>query len=73
MTARDFVYWLQGFAEISGKQPTAAQWATIRNHINLVFKHEIDPSMPDPDGKLQEAHDGDVPLGTPPWGPMLRC
>jgi hypothetical protein len=73
MTSRDFVYWLQGFAEIHGAAPTAAQWLTIKNHLNLVFKHEIDPSMPDPTGELQAAHDGNtgaVPLDP---GMLFRC
>ncbi len=56
MTSRDFIYWLQGFAELHGGPPSSAQWAAIRNHLNLVFKHEIDPSMPDPDGKLSDIH-----------------
>jgi hypothetical protein len=73
MTSRDFVYWLQGFAEIHGNPPTDKQWEVIRNHLNLVFKHEIDPSMPDQTGEKQEAHDG------PPRPPFsggkqsLRC
>lgn len=65
MTSRDFVYWLQGFAEINsedmdGSAPTAKQWQVIKNHLNLVFKHEIYPSMPDPDGKLQAVHDNTI-------------
>lgn len=48
MTSRDFAYWLQGYFEISnpetiGKDETEA----IKRHLNLVFKHEIDPSMGD--------------------------
>lgn len=68
MTSRDFMYFFQGFAEINGAPPTPAQWELLKRHANLVFKHEIDPSMPDPDGKLQEAHDGE-------WGgaPAYRC
>jgi hypothetical protein len=57
MTSKDFVYWLQGFAELHKDPPSEEQWQAIKNHLNLVFKHEIDPSMPDPDGKLQDAHD----------------
>lgn len=72
MTSRDFLYWLQGFAEIHGGPPTAAQWQAIKNHLNLVFVHEIDPSMPDADGQLQAAHDGKPPpaLFRPPG---MRC
>lgn len=60
MTSRDFCFWLQGFFEIAGPQAEigAHEVTLIRNHLNLVFKHEIDPSMPDPDGSLQATHDG---------------
>jgi hypothetical protein len=45
MTSRDFAYWLQGFFEISGAtEVTPDQLKVIRNHLNMVFKHEIDPS-----------------------------
>ncbi len=76
MTSRDFVYWLQGFAELSKEPPTPEQWTQIKNHLNLVFVHEIDG--PDPDGKLQAAHDGKPATSTPsrpPLGPntLLRC
>ena len=48
MTSRDFCYWLQGYFEVSNpniiEQP---QVEMIQKHLNLVFKHEIDPSMGD--------------------------
>ena len=55
MTSRDFCYWLQGFLEIgaagtsSDLRPalTVAQYDCIQKHLNLVFKHEIDPSFGD--------------------------
>jgi len=48
MTSRDFAYWLQGFFEISNTSSiTPEQTKMIKNHLNLVFKHEIDPSMGD--------------------------
>lgn len=68
MTSRDFCYWLQGFLEIRGDstQPISADQARIvKRHLDLVFVHEIDPSMPDPDGKLQAAHDGKPPPKKP--------
>jgi hypothetical protein len=75
MKSRDFVYWLQGFFEISDiKTLTEHQVKIIRNHLNLVFKHEIDPSMPDPTGELQAIHDGQShPLFTPHSATNLRC
>lgn len=50
MTSRDFCYWLQGFFEITnvtdGTQVIQRdQVEMIKKHLNLVFKHEIDPSM----------------------------
>jgi hypothetical protein len=52
MTSRDFCYWLQGYFEIYEisqikKIPTfnEDEDKVIRNHLNMVFKHEIDPSM----------------------------
>lgn len=77
MTSRDFVYWLQGFAEIHKEPPTPEQWQVISNHLNLVFKHEIDPSMPDPSGALQATHDGVAPHrpigGKDSNGNVYRC
>ena len=52
MTSRDFCYWLQGFFEISiAGEPgltipiSNEKVNMIMNHLNLVFKHEIDPSV----------------------------
>lgn len=75
MTSRDFIYWLQGFSELQGTPPTEQQWQTIRNHLNLVFKHEIDPTMPDPTGVLQATHDGvTAPKPPRPSGATIyRC
>lgn len=48
MQSRDFCYWLQGFFELSDtKTLNAKQLTTIKNHLNMVFVHEIDPSMGD--------------------------
>jgi hypothetical protein len=57
MTSRDFCYWLQGCFEILDPSGLSErQTKIIKNHLNMVFIHEIDPSMPDEDGKLSEAH-----------------
>jgi hypothetical protein len=46
MTSRDFAFWLQGSFEISGSSElNERQVDIIKNHLALVFKHEIDPSM----------------------------
>lgn len=40
MTPEQFVYWLQGYAEISGSAPTEEQWQVVKDHLQLVFKKE---------------------------------
>lgn len=54
MTSRDFCYWLQGFFEITsmnlsrdGIDLSEEQVDMIKDHLEMVFKHEIDPSMGD--------------------------
>lgn len=48
MTSRDFCYWLQGYFEVSeAKIMNKTQLNQVKKHLNLVFKHEIDPSMGD--------------------------
>jgi hypothetical protein len=44
MEALDFVYWLQGFAELSEAPPTPEQWKSIKEHIGLVLKKETPPA-----------------------------
>ncbi len=54
MTSRDFCYWLQGYFEISGRQGLdGTQCQVVKNHLNMVFRHEIDPSM----GSLEHQHE----------------
>lgn len=37
MTAEQFAYWLQGYAELNAEPPSAEQWKAIREHLALVF------------------------------------
>lgn len=37
MTAEQFTYWLQGFAEIGYESPTPEQWNIIKDRLALVF------------------------------------
>lgn len=38
MTAEQFSYWMQGFAELTGDEPpTPAQWKSIKEHLATVF------------------------------------
>jgi hypothetical protein len=61
MTSRDFCFWLQGFFELSNtNQLSEQQVSTIKAHLNLAFKHDIDPSMGGPthQAALNAIHDG---------------
>lgn len=44
MTAEQFAYWFQGFAELSESPPTQAQWDSMREHVATVFK-KVTPSV----------------------------
>lgn len=62
MTPEQFCYWLQGFTELNANAaPTWEQWASIREHLALVFDKrtpkpaEVKPKV-DPDvDKLRKA------------------
>lgn len=43
MTTEQFVYWLQGFAELNAEPPTVEQWQAIRDHLQLVFEKKTPP------------------------------
>ena len=48
MTSQNFAYWLMGYFEVSNpKEIGPKETESIKNHLALVFKHEIDPSMGD--------------------------
>lgn len=82
MTSRDFAYWLQGFLEISNPQTISeSELKVIKDHLQLVFVHEIDPSInegktPDQVSHLNDIHAGLVPphlQKQDPSKPMMRC
>jgi hypothetical protein len=68
MTSRDFCYWLQGYFEVSQcNQIHPHQVESIQKHLNLVFTHEIDPSMGDAEhqaklNKIHKAQASEVPI-----------
>lgn len=80
MTSRDFCFWLQGFLELrdpkgdgANRQDlflSAEQVACVKQHLALVFKHEIDPSMGP--AKHQAALDA-IHNPIPGPGPTMRC
>lgn len=77
MTERDFVYWLQGFAELNAEPPTVEQWKSIREHLATVFV-KITPAVhPSP---LIPSHPmlrnpAPIPLADPYWPqpPVITC
>lgn len=80
MRSESFAYWLQGFLELSGaKVLDERQTASLKAHLALVFKHEIDPSIDGGDpvkaAEHQAIHDG-FPSGiggVGPGGALIRC
>jgi hypothetical protein len=81
MTSRDFAFFLQGYFEISNpKEIGPDETEMIKRHLNLVFKHEIDPAMGDEkhQQELNKIHSGIhiPPSNWPPFNPdkeILRC
>lgn len=78
MTSREFCYWLQGYFEITGGASELApgQVQMIKNHLNLVFKHDIDPSAGSAEHQqeLQDIHDaGKPPYPVKPGNILVRC
>ncbi len=67
MKSRDFCYWLQGYFEIraanhqSEDSITPVQIEVITRHLNMVFKHEIDPSVGSVEHQkeLDDIHEGE--------------
>lgn len=69
MTSRDFVYWLQGYFEISdATKLTSKQVEVVKNHLAMVFIHEIDP-------QIEETTNGSVldGLHSPDGSTTYRC
>lgn len=64
MTTRDFAYWLQGFFEISKATSLDDQQVQmVKNHLNLVFLHDIDPSeklTPQQEKKANQIHSENI-------------
>lgn len=50
MKSRDFCYWLQGLLEVANPETlTKEQIQIIKNHLSMVFHHEIDPTFGGPE------------------------
>lgn len=61
MKAENFVYWLQGFFELGEpKTLDERQVQLIKNHLNMVFVHDIDPQLGNEEHlrRITAAHSG---------------
>ena len=67
MTSRDFCYWLQGFFELANPEAELSieQKHIIKNHLAMVFRHEIDPSFggKEKQEQLRKDHSGQGQTG----------
>lgn len=73
MNSIDFCYWLQGHFELSeSNQLTEKQVEIIKNHLNLVFKHEIDPLV-ESKSPLQKAVLNNLHSGNSGNDTLIRC
>jgi hypothetical protein len=82
MQSRDFCFWLQGFFELGDDGAiNAGQAATIKRHLDLVFAHEIAPSLrerpappvPEPVVPPQPGPEPDREIPLQPEPPTPRC
>lgn len=76
MTSRDFAFWLQGFFEVANPSTIGSkETEMIKKHLNLVFKHEIDPSMGSPEHQeeLNIIHSPQSFPNRDEDGVVLRC
>ena len=58
MKSQDFCNWLSGFLTLrdENKPITNKQIQIIRNHLNMVFAYEIDPSFGNKQEELNKIH-----------------
>lgn len=70
MTSQNFVYWLMGFFEVANPISIGSkETELIKRHLNLVFKHEIDPAMGDEKHQqvLNEIHSPGINIPPSKW------
>lgn len=73
MTSRDFIYWLQGYLEIGDPKQGIQQFQVdiIKNHLNMVFIHEIDPSYPKEQQEALNVAHSEKPIASE--NKVMRC
>ena len=80
MSTESFCYWLMGCLEMGGGDSglSAAQVATVRRHLDMVFAHDIDPKAGGPEVQdhldyLHGPSNATLPFPTPkPLSPAAR-
>ena len=74
MKAAEFCYWLQGYFENSNPSWINEEVTQkIKNHLNMVFIHDIDKSYPvDQQEALNEAHNNQKITNGQPQK-IMRC
>ena len=76
MKSTEFCYWLQGLFELANPVfLTAEQTKLIKQHLDMVFIHEIDKSYPEEQqAALDQAHSDIVNASpVPQRQPGMRC
>lgn len=76
MTSRDFCYWLQGYFELATDPDLKIhQIVTVKQHLAMVFKHEIDPAMGAAahQSELNSLHKPTLGGVDPVSGLVIRC
>jgi hypothetical protein len=72
MTPEQFVYWLQGFAEMTDDTPTEEQWQMVRDHLSEVFDKQTPNRSPHYNPVYTPPIPPIAPLGYPQWTEPLR-
>ena len=70
MTPNDFVYWLQGYVELSGDVPTEQQWEVIKDHLQLVMDKKTPVRSTNVEFRLSDVLKQDTKLTPPVFGPQ---
>jgi hypothetical protein len=80
VTAEQFAYWLQGFAELNAEPPTPEQWKSINEHLQTVFVKVTPayvPPIKEQNGfpRTLEVRPSDVygPFDRFPFAPVITC
>ena len=72
MKTSEFCYWLQGYFELSNtNELSKSQVDIIKNHLNLVFVHDLDPKQVK--DKLQQIHDAKIQPPNTSEDVIFRC